>query len=374
MRTDLQIGASQAPTRIPSSAFSTAPTISATLLFVMRGWLLFSHGAVLAQEHQHGGADKLAETATQAGSEAVEGTLVDAMWFFDEAKEDKVARAAKRLADGGPAALLPAGRQQPQDLLYLLTNPAVLAPYAGATVKVEGQLLAEIRAVRPTGLYVRDDGKWREVQLKADEQKSAAEPQLGAASAPAHERPPSRGAEERADAAHHEGSPASRPGEHEHGEGEPSGHAHEHWIELPPAHPLLVNFTAGLFPAAVLADWLGRWRRRQSLRAAAWWMLLFAAVISPFTALAGWLWYREVGDMGHWQMPVHKWVGLSLAIALIPLAVWRGRLHILGKEPSLRFLIVATAVLAVMVVQGHLGATMSFEPSHDASQPAQHAH
>lgn len=369
MRIDPPISASQAPARLPS--LSSVATIRVTALSVLAGWL-FVHAAVLGQEHQHGGAEK--QTATQAASGALEGTLVDAMWFFDEAKDDRAARAAKRLADGSPAALLPAGRQQPQDLLYLLTNPAVLGPYAGATINVEGQLLTEIRAVRPTALYVRDNETWREIQLKPQQQKLAAEPQLGAASAPAHERPPSRGAEERADAAHHEVSPASRPGEHEHDEGEPPGHAHKHWIELPPAHPLLVNFTAGLFPAAVLADWLGRWRRRQSLRAAAWWMLLFAAVISPFTALAGWLWYREVGDMGHWQMPVHKWMGLSLAIALVPLAVWRGRLHKRGKDPSLRFLIVASVVLAGMVMQGHFGATMSFESGHGAPESAQHAH
>ena len=78
--------------------------------------------------------------------------------------------------------------------------------------------------------------------------------------------------------------------------------------------------------------------------------------------------------MGHWQMPVHKWTGLSLAVALVPLAVWRGRVHVRGTEPTLRFLIVATVVLAAMVVQGHFGATMSFESGHDASQPAQHAH
>lgn len=373
MRIDLGIRVSRATARpLPKPSLPIA-TIRATSLFALGGWVLFSHAAVLAQQHQHSTEKRDTKTETREGSQAVEGTLVDAMWFADEAKDDKVARAAKRLADGVPAALLPTGRQQPQDLLYLLTNSAVLAPYAGAMIKVEGQLLGEIRAIRPSTLYVRDSEKWREVQLKPETQKSSAKPQLGERGASEHEHPTSSGAAGHGEAVH-EVSPASRPGGDEHDAGGPTGHAHKHWIVLPPAHPLLVNFTAGLFPAAVIADWLGRLLRRKSLSAAGWWMLLFAAVITPFTALAGWLWFREVGDMRHWQMAVHPWLGTLLAILIPALAFWRGRFHVRGKDPGLRFLIVATVILAAMVGQGHLGATMSFEPSQHASQSAEHAH
>lgn len=125
----------------------------------------------------------------------------------------------------------------------------------------------------------------------------------------------------------------------------------------PVPHPVLVNFTAGLFPAALLADWLGRLLRRRSLLAAGWWMLLFAAVITPFTALAGWLWYRHVGDMGHVQMRVHPWAGSHLTVLLATLAVWRGRFQARDQEPSRKYLISSTAVLLGLIFQGHLGAS-----------------
>lgn len=52
-------------------------------------------------------------------------------------------------------------------------------------------------------------------------------------------------------------------------------------MELPPLHPILVNFTAALVPASFVSDVLGRFLRRESLRSAAWWMLLYAAIITP---------------------------------------------------------------------------------------------
>ncbi|HEU5342312.1 DUF2231 domain-containing protein [Edaphobacter sp.] len=55
-------------------------------------------------------------------------------------------------------------------------------------------------------------------------------------------------------------------------------------------HPILVNFTAALLPLAFLSDLLGLWRKRASLHNAAAWMVLYAAIITPFTAAAGWWW------------------------------------------------------------------------------------
>ncbi len=57
-------------------------------------------------------------------------------------------------------------------------------------------------------------------------------------------------------------------------------------------HPILVNFTAALIPASIASDLLGKVLRRQSFGDAAWWMLFYAALITPLTALTGWLWKR----------------------------------------------------------------------------------
>src|SRR5437660_1526952 len=85
----------------------------------------------------------------------------------------------------------------------------------------------------------------------------------------------------------------------------------------PPLHPILVNFTAALLPASLLSDVLGRLLRKQSLAAAGWWMMLYAALITPFTALAGWMWLRQMSDMNMPPMTIHKWLGTALAVIFI---------------------------------------------------------
>lgn len=130
--------------------------------------------------------------------------------------------------------------------------------------------------------------------------------------------------------------------------------------QLPPLHPVLVNFTAALIPTSFVFDVLGRATRKESLRTAAWWTLLFAAVVTPFTAIAGWLWLRSMADMDHPQMAIHRWLGTGLAVTVVPFALWRGWLYRRGTAPGWRYLLSAVVVLAALVYQGDLGGTMSF--------------
>ncbi|MGH7136697.1 MAG: DUF2231 domain-containing protein, partial [Pirellulales bacterium] len=87
-------------------------------------------------------------------------------------------------------------------------------------------------------------------------------------------------------------------------------------------HPILVNFTVGLIPVSIFSDVLGRVLAKQTLRDTGWWTLCFAAIITPFTATAGWLFWME-DDVGVTGMTIHKWLGTTLATLLIGLAVWR---------------------------------------------------
>jgi uncharacterized membrane protein len=73
-----------------------------------------------------------------------------------------------------------------------------------------------------------------------------------------------------------------------------------------PLHPILVNFTAALLPVSLLSDLLGRLLKRDTLLHAGWWTLLFAAAVTPLTALAGWLWLRDMPEMDHGEMALHK--------------------------------------------------------------------
>ena len=101
-----------------------------------------------------------------------------------------------------------------------------------------------------------------------------------------------------------------------------------------PFHPILVNFTAALIPVSLAADLLGAWTRKDALRATGVWTLLAAAVITPFTALAGWLWLASMEHAHGWQMPYHQWLGTAIAAAVIPVAIWRVWLCRRGRGPG----------------------------------------
>lgn len=126
-------------------------------------------------------------------------------------------------------------------------------------------------------------------------------------------------------------------------------------------HPILVNFTAALVPASVVSDLLGRLSRRDSLARAAWWMLLYGAIVTPGTAVAGWYWKKEVEDgLPAEIILLHQWIGISLAAGLLVLAIWRGRIHARDESPGALYFLLAFVVLAVVVYEGNLGGSMAF--------------
>jgi uncharacterized membrane protein len=135
-------------------------------------------------------------------------------------------------------------------------------------------------------------------------------------------------------------------------------------LDIPPPHPILVNFTAALVPVSLLSDVLGRLLRRPSFTAAGWWTLLYAAAVTPLTAVAGWLWLRQMPGMDDAPMTVHKWLGTALAVALVALVLWRWRTHRrAGAVPTWPYLASAAVVVILLTVQGHLGGSMSFGDS-----------
>jgi uncharacterized membrane protein len=126
-------------------------------------------------------------------------------------------------------------------------------------------------------------------------------------------------------------------------------------------HPILVNFTAALVPASVGSDLLGRLMRRNSLTSAAWWMILYAAIATPGTALVGWMWKRQVeAGLPAETILRHQWVGVGLAIALILMAAWRGAIYAREQSPGVVYFLAAFCLLAALIYEGNLGGSMVF--------------
>jgi plastocyanin/uncharacterized membrane protein len=126
-------------------------------------------------------------------------------------------------------------------------------------------------------------------------------------------------------------------------------------------HPILVNFTAALLPLAFLSDLLGLWRKRASLHNAAAWMVLYAAIITPLTGAAGWWWKSQSGSaLPAAVITVHQWLGTSLVVIFILLAIWRWRIQKRNAVPGISYMVVIAIVALALVYQGSLGGLMVF--------------
>ncbi len=124
-------------------------------------------------------------------------------------------------------------------------------------------------------------------------------------------------------------------------------------------HPILVNFTAALVPVSIASDLAGRLRKDESLRHTAWWTLLVAMALTPFTALAGWLFWMH-DDNGVLGMAIHKWLGTGLVGLLLGLFLWRLNLHRQRRTVTAPYLVAGGFLVVVLVVQGYLGGHQVF--------------
>lgn len=122
-------------------------------------------------------------------------------------------------------------------------------------------------------------------------------------------------------------------------------------------HPILVNFTAALLPLALLSDLLGRFFKRSTLHSTAAWMVLYAAIITPLTGLAGWWWKSQTaGALPANLIIVHQWFGTSLVVVFAGLAAWRWRM----QKPTIAYLVCTSIVVLALIYQGSLGGAMVF--------------
>ena len=128
-------------------------------------------------------------------------------------------------------------------------------------------------------------------------------------------------------------------------------------------HPILVHFTTALLPVSLFSDVMGKFTDRYSFTPAAWWMLLYGAIATPLTALAGWMWATDIeksaGGVAGSTLTTHEWVGIGLVFGFLFLAIWRGRTFIHARKPGIIYLVFATIVVAALMYQGYLGGKMT---------------
>lgn len=133
----------------------------------------------------------------------------------------------------------------------------------------------------------------------------------------------------------------------------------QHFVNVTKLHPVLVNFTAALVPVSVFSDLAGRLIKSEPLRHTAWWTLFYATVVTPFTAITGWLFWMS-DDNGVTGMTIHKWLGTGLAVLLLVLFAWRVKLRLQDKWASTPYLIAGIIFVAAVAYQGHLGGEQVF--------------
>lgn len=124
-------------------------------------------------------------------------------------------------------------------------------------------------------------------------------------------------------------------------------------------HPLLVNFTEALIPVSFASDLLAWKFHEESLRDTAWWTMLFAAIITPFTAVTGWLFWMK-DDNGVTGMAIHKWLGTSFVAIAILVVLWRWSFYRQKRWASVPYLVLLFIAVLALILQGHLGAKQVF--------------
>jgi uncharacterized membrane protein len=118
---------------------------------------------------------------------------------------------------------------------------------------------------------------------------------------------------------------------------------------------------SGVVSGAGVSDLLGLWSKWSSLHNAAAWMVLYAAIITPLTAAAGWWWKsKSAGALPPSIIAVHEWLGTSLAVIFILLAIWRWSIQKRNAAPGMVYLIVTGIVVLALIYQGSLGGVMVF--------------
>ncbi len=129
-------------------------------------------------------------------------------------------------------------------------------------------------------------------------------------------------------------------------------------------HPMLASFTTALLTISLITDIGGRFKKHEHMRITAAWTMLFAGIITPITGLMGWFFWGPGDDKPkyNYNMTIHMWLGTSLVVVYILLAIWRWRIYRRNNQPSNVYLAILFVVFAAVLLQAKLGGDTSFPP------------
>jgi uncharacterized membrane protein len=128
-------------------------------------------------------------------------------------------------------------------------------------------------------------------------------------------------------------------------------------------HPVLVHFTTALLPVSFFSDAVGKYLSRKQLNEAGFWSMLYAAIATPLTAVAGWMWTDVINTASGGKIPLtldtHQFLGFALTVCYLVLAAWRIRAYLASAKPSLTYLVATASVMMALFYQGYLGGMLT---------------
>lgn len=139
-------------------------------------------------------------------------------------------------------------------------------------------------------------------------------------------------------------------------------------MNLPPVHPAVVHFPVALLVFSVVADIIGHARGKDSLRAAAFWSLIGAALGAAVAVAAGYydMNRANLSESVHEFVHFHRKVGWVLLASIVGLTIWRAFIY---SRPKSRvgwgYLTVALLTMGLTLFQGWWGGEMVY--GHGAS-------
>lgn len=133
---------------------------------------------------------------------------------------------------------------------------------------------------------------------------------------------------------------------------------------MPPLHSAFVHFPIALVVFSFIADLLGRFFNKSSMRAAAFWSLIGALVFGAITAATGYYdMTRTRGVLGETfrYVDFHMDMGWILIGCVVVLTAWRWFAYARRDlRPGIPYLIAALLVMGLVLFQGWFGGEMVY--------------